>query len=83
MAFVTVEDYSSSIEMLVFPKTLQKYGYLLTYDSAIAVSGTLSIREEEDVKLLCDEIIPLVSDGEYDANRSLSLNQKPHLRREQ
>ncbi len=68
MAFVTVEDYSSSIEMLVFPKTLQKYGYLLTYDSAIAVSGTLSIREEEDVKLLCDKIIPLVSDGEYDAN---------------
>ena len=54
MAFVTVEDYSSSIEMLVFPKTLQKYGYLLTYDSAIAVSGTLSIREEEDVKLLCE-----------------------------
>lgn len=65
MAFITIEDYTSSIEMLVFPKTIQKYGYLLTFDSAIAVSGTLSIREDEDVKLLCDKVIPLSTNDEY------------------
>ncbi len=66
MAFVTIEDYTSSIEILVFPKTLQRYGYLLAYDSVIAVSGTLSVREDEEVKILCDKIIPLISDNRFD-----------------
>lgn len=69
MAFITLEDYSSSIEMLVFPKTLQKYGYLLVYDSVIAVSGTLSAREDEEVKLLCDRVVPLLPDREIDMGK--------------
>jgi len=62
MAFVTIEDRSSSIEMLVFPKNYEKFGYLVQTDTVIAVSGTLSVREDEDVKLIANKIIPLVSD---------------------
>ncbi|MGN1409330.1 MAG: DNA polymerase III subunit alpha [Eubacteriales bacterium] len=72
MAFVTLEDYTSSIEMLVFPKTLQKYGHLLIYDAAVAVVGTISAREDEEVKILCDRMIPLTSDSDYE-NSSAAL----------
>lgn len=75
MAFITLEDYSSSIEAIVFPRTMQKYGYLLTNDSAVAISGTLSYREDEDVKLLCNNIIPLESNDKYVPSRNET--QKP------
>ncbi len=68
MSFVNVEDYTSSMEVLVFPKVLQKFGYLLTYDAALAMTGSLSVRENEDVKLLCDRIIPLSTDEEMKKN---------------
>ncbi|MBE6616594.1 MAG: DNA polymerase III subunit alpha [Ruminococcaceae bacterium] len=64
MAFVTVEDRTSSIEILVFPKVLAKFGHLLNYDSVIAISGNVSIREDEDIKILADRIIGLVSDSQ-------------------
>ncbi len=64
MAFVMLEDRTSSIELLIFPKVLAKFGHLLTYDSVIAVSGNVSVREDEDVKILVDRIIGLVSDSQ-------------------
>ena len=76
MAFVTVEDYTSSIEILVFPKILQSFGYLLSYDSVIAVSGTLSVREDEDVKILCDKVIPLISDDKFDSEENIPVIEK-------
>ncbi len=65
MAFVTLEDRYASIEALIFPKVLEKYGYLLTKDSAVALCGTLSKREEEDVKLLADAVLPLTVNAKY------------------
>ncbi len=65
MAFVTLEDRYASIEALIFPKVLGKYGYLLTKDSAVALYGTLSKREEEDVKLLADAVLPLTVNAKY------------------
>ncbi len=64
MAFVMLEDRTSSIELLIFPKVLAKFGHLLNYDSVIAVSGTVSVREDEDVKILVDRIIGLVADSQ-------------------
>ncbi|MBQ4351828.1 MAG: DNA polymerase III subunit alpha [Clostridia bacterium] len=66
MAFVTVEDASSSLEVLFFPKVLEKYGYLLVFDSVIAVAGTLSAREDEEVKLLADRVVELLPDTRAD-----------------
>ena len=74
MAFVQLEDRTSSIELLCFPKILAKYGHLLTYDAVLAVSGTLSVREDEDVKLLADRIIPLIPDSRAE---ELDMPEKP------
>ncbi len=52
MAFVTAEDRSGSIELIVFPKTLTAINALLYPGSVIAVTGTLSVREDEDPKIL-------------------------------
>ncbi len=56
MAFLTVEDTTGSIETLVFPKALQQYGQLLTVGSVVVVSGRISVREEEEPKLLCERV---------------------------
>ncbi len=77
MAFVMLEDRTSSIEMLCFPKTLAKLGHLLTFDSVIAVTGTISAREDEDVKLLCDRVTPLIPDSEADRLKELETEAVP------
>ncbi|MEA4822695.1 MAG: DNA polymerase III subunit alpha [Clostridiaceae bacterium] len=60
MAYVTIEDTSASIETLLFNRTLQASGGLLREGVAVRVRGRLSGREEEDPKLVVDEIAPLV-----------------------
>lgn len=83
MAFVTIEDHSSSIEMLCFPKIVSKYGHLLTYDSVVAVRGTLSVREDEDVKLLAESIIPLLPDSEAEKSGAIeNVSEKFYDRRD-
>ena len=58
MAFVTVEDVSGSIEMLVFPKTLSEFGYLVQEGRIIQLDARVSVREEEEAKLVCENISP-------------------------
>ncbi len=56
MAFITLEDMTGSIEVVVFPKILTNYSRLLQEDAAVIVKGRLSFREDEPPKLLCEEI---------------------------
>ena len=56
MAFVTLEDMTGQIECLVFPKVYERYQALLQEDSIAVLSGRLSVREEEDPKLLVESI---------------------------
>ena len=58
MAFVTVEDLSGSIEMLVFPKTLQEASALLQETRVVEIQGRVSMREDEDAKIVCDRVLP-------------------------
>ncbi|MFZ5758880.1 MAG: DNA polymerase III subunit alpha [Thermodesulfobacteriota bacterium] len=61
MAFITLEDTSSTVEVIVFPQAYAAYGHLLTDDTPLVVQGTLQKEEEEGgaVKLLADTIDPL------------------------
>ena len=63
MAFVTLEDRSGSLEALVFPKLLSANGHLIAEGRIVVVHGKLSIREDEDVKLVCDHIEAFVPDA--------------------
>ena len=60
MAFIVVEDLYSSIEVVVFPKVFERYKSLLVEDGIVLITGRVSIREEEQPKILCEEIRPLI-----------------------
>lgn len=52
MAFLTLEDSYGAVECLVFPKVLMRYGGILQEGNVILARGTVSIREDEEPKLL-------------------------------
>jgi DNA polymerase-3 subunit alpha len=59
MAFVTIEDMIGSIELLVFPKIYQKYSKFIVEDNIVLVKGRISVKEEEQPKIIVDSIEPL------------------------
>lgn len=59
MAFATLEDLSGMMELVVFPKTLEKCNSLIHEDLMVVAKGRLSFKEDEEPKLLCEEIKPL------------------------
>ncbi len=71
MAFVTLEDRTGSMELICFQRTLMKYGAFLTTDAVVAVSGQLSVRDEDEPKLLADRVILLIPDSDETTLRNL------------
>ncbi|WP_315072308.1 DNA polymerase III subunit alpha [uncultured Clostridium sp.] len=59
MAFLTLEDLTGTIEVIVFPKTLEKVKALCVTDSLVIIKGRLSLKEDEQPKLICESIEPL------------------------
>ena len=56
MAFVTVEDLYGSAEIIVFENCYQNCSNILLEDNIVLVEGRLSIREDEDTKIVAREI---------------------------
>ncbi len=56
MAFVTVEDTTSAIEMIVFSKHYRDFGMLLSPGNVLYISGRLSLKEDEECKIVCEHI---------------------------
>jgi len=58
MAFLTLEDLTGSVEVLVFPRAYEQQAFALKRDAVLLLRGKVDIQEQA-VKLLCDEIVPL------------------------
>ncbi|MFA5658216.1 MAG: DNA polymerase III subunit alpha [Oscillospiraceae bacterium] len=56
MCFVQLEDMTGSIEGVVFPKIYETAKGLLTDGGVLFVRGGISVKDEEDAKILIDEI---------------------------
>lgn len=56
MAIIELEDLYGVIEVIVFPQVLQKYNTIIQEDKIIYVEGRLSIKEDENAKLIAREI---------------------------
>lgn len=65
MAFVTIEDRFGELELVCFPKVVEDFGMLLLVDTAVAVYGELSAREEEPPKMLVRRMTALIPDSKY------------------
>lgn len=55
MAFAVLEDFNGSIELTLFSKVFEKYGYLLEEDAVLGVTGTIELNRG-DPKLKVEEI---------------------------
>lgn len=58
MAYLTLEDLTGSVEVLVFPKDYEKYQQFIRQDEKVFVSGRVSAEDEKDGKLICERIVP-------------------------
>lgn len=56
MAFVTLEDLLGAVEIIVFPKSYEKYRDLLNEDEKVFVTGRVSVEDEKDGKLICESV---------------------------
>ncbi len=62
MAYVTVEDISGAIELVVFPKTLQQSGSYIREDQAVLLQGRIDAREDEAPKIVVSAAYPLTEE---------------------
>ena len=56
MAFVTVEDMYGTTEVIIFENCYQNCSNILVEDNIILVEGRLSVREDEDTKIVARDI---------------------------
>jgi len=59
MAFVTVEDLYGTCEVIVFDSCYSRSSNLLIAENVVLIEGRLSIREEEDVKIVASNIVDI------------------------
>ncbi len=74
MAVFTLEDLQSTVEVMVFPKTMQNYGHLLEDDAVVIVRGRVDARDDQP-KLMAMELErfePVV-----DGNPPVHVNLRP------
>lgn len=56
MAFLKLEDLTGEIEVIVFPKTLDRLRGVIQQDALVKIKGRVSIKEDELPKLICEHI---------------------------
>ncbi len=57
MAFLEIEDLAGTVEVIVFPKSYEKYQRYLNVDEKVFVVGHVTIEDEQNGKLICDRIV--------------------------
>jgi DNA polymerase-3 subunit alpha len=78
MAFLTVEDSYGPVEVIVFSNLYEKYGGRLQNEQVIVIQGKVSLREDEDAKIIANDILfyddmQRTQENVYDAQRTLWL----------
>ena len=76
MAFITLEDLYGTMEVIVFPSTLTRYSALLTDENTVLIKGRISIKEEEQPKIICEEVKPLKKTNDKDVSHDINRKEK-------
>ena len=59
MAYVSMEDDTASIEMLAFSNVLSQYGGYLRENSAVVITGRLSLRDDKEPQIVVNRVRPM------------------------
>lgn len=86
MAFMSVEDLYGSTEIIVFDSCFSKAQHILLEENIVLIDGRLSIREDEPVKIVANNITEfnenVVNQNFKDSKRATHIekqNDKPKL----
>ncbi len=72
MCFLSLEDHTGRVEVVVFPRVLERCAELAREDAAVVVRGKVSWREDE-VTVVAEEVTPLGVPAPDPAPRALLL----------
>jgi DNA polymerase-3 subunit alpha len=65
MAYLTVEDRYSEINVIVFAKSYTKFASILDEEEPVVITGTISTEEGEAPRILLSSAEPLIADTDY------------------
>ena len=75
MAFFTLEDRMAEIECIAFARQYAEGAHLIHTDSALCVTGSISVREDEPPKLLVNRMEPLIENTRFQAEEKLQAER--------
>ena len=64
MAYVTLEDDTAGIEMLAFSNVVNQYGGYLKENSAVVITGRLSLRDDKEPQIVVNRARPITDYSE-------------------
>ncbi len=70
MAFLNMEDFYGNVEIIVFDSVYSKASSFLVNENIVMVEGRLSIREDENAKIVATEIKEISEQMEREINKS-------------
>ncbi|KXL52874.1 DNA polymerase III subunit alpha [Anaerotignum neopropionicum] len=68
MAFLTLEDFQGTMEIIVFPKIFQQYSELLQEETAILIKGRANVSADGEAKVIASGIQLLQLEDEKSAS---------------
>ena len=74
MAFTTIEDLYGQCEIIVFENCYQMCSNYLMEGNIVIVEGRLSIREDEDVKIVANRIFEFKGDARIGKTNSITID---------
>lgn len=66
MAFISIEDGTGEIEVIIFPQIYAKIGYIINTEAPICIVASISTKDDE-LRLICNDILILI-DNEHIQN---------------
>ena len=65
MAFFKIEDKYGDIECIAFAKSYREFSHEIYVDGAVFVEGTVSIKDDEEPRLIVNRLTPLTDNDTY------------------
>ena len=63
MAYITIEDLTGMVEVIIFPRDYERYQRYLNADEKVFVVGHASVEDDKDGKIICERIVPFDENG--------------------
>ena len=77
MAYVTLEDDTASIEMLVFSNAISQYGGYLKENEPVVITGRFSVRDDKEPQIVVNRARPM---SDYAQGAAEEENVQPVIR---